>query len=214
MIEPVWVGMEHQYRIDDAFARVSAIAATQSGMSEFSKYQLWHMMGEAAKLPSGDILEIGCASGGSGFMIASRAAADKVPARMWLVDTFDGLVKSSAVDVHQNGAMRGPTAVGVREFLDSNGVSGVTVLSGTFPDAFDFTDIQFRFVHLDVDIYQSMKDAFEAIWPRMVPGGIVVLDDYGEAECPGVTKFVDEVLSMPDACWFLHGALQAIAVKR
>ena len=218
MIEPVWVGQEHHYQIDGAFHETSKIAATRSGMDEFRMWQLWHMMGEAAKLPDGDILEIGCALGGSGLIIAMRARIAKLTSQIHLCDTFAGLVKTGEHDTLKDGDMHGPDGphqYEVATFLGSHGLIGVNVVQGIFPeDCRHLDDSRFRFVHIDVDIYQSMKDSFSAIWPRMVHGGIVVLDDYGEASCPGVTKFVDESLAIPDACWFLNGALQAIAVKR
>ena len=216
-MKPAWVGQTHQYHADEAFFQVSKIAATRSGMDEFRMFQLWHMMGEAAKLPDGNILEVGCAFGGSGLVIAVRARIAGLTSAIILCDTFAGLVKTGEHDTLKDGDMHGPDGphqIEVTQFIGNQGLDGVNVVQGVFPEKYNLADSCFRFVHIDVDIYQSMKDAFEAVWPRMVPGGIVVLDDYGEASCPGVTKFVEESLSIPDACWFLHGALQAIAVKR
>ena len=217
-IPPVWVGQAHSYHADEAFFATSKIAMTRSGMDEFRMFQLWHMVGEAAKLPDGDILEVGCAYGGSGFVIAVRAKLSKLTSEIHLCDTFAGLVKAGAHDIQKDGEMHGPDGphqAEVVEFLGAHGLGGINVIQGVFPENCEHLDnARYRFVHLDVDIYQSVKDAFGAVWPRMVPGGIVVIDDYGEASCGGITRFVDESLPMLDACWFLHGAFQAIAVKR
>ena len=46
------------------------------------------------------------------------------------------------------------------------------------------------FLHIDVDVYEPTKVILEACWDRIVPGGLLVLDDYGTVE--GETKAVDE----------------------
>ena len=213
-MNPVWTGQQRAYLVDGGFAYASKIARERSGMDDFRMFQLWHMMGEAAKLPTGDVIEVGCAYGGSAFLIAVRARVAGVMDRIHLFDTFDGLVKASEVDTLKNGDMRGPELNEVGAFFKQYEFSDMRITQGVFPECANLEDVRFRFAHIDVDIYQSAKDAFAAIWPRMVKGGIVVIDDYGEADCDGITKLVDELLPMADAIWFLHGALQAIAVKR
>lgn len=51
---------------------------------------------------------------------------------------------------------------------------------------------QLCFVYVDMDTYQSTRDAIEFFWPRIVPGGVMVFDDYGWEPCMGVKKAVDE----------------------
>lgn len=45
-------------------------------------------------------------------------------------------------------------------------------------------------LHLDLDVYEPTKFALDALWDRVVPGGLVVLDDYNAVE--GATEAVDE----------------------
>lgn len=45
-------------------------------------------------------------------------------------------------------------------------------------------------LHIDTDIYEPAKAALETFYDRIVPGGLLVLDDYGIF--PGETKAVDE----------------------
>lgn len=40
-------------------------------------------------------------------------------------------------------------------------------------------DRRFALAHIDVDLYQSPRDAFAFFYPRVVLGGILVCDDYG-----------------------------------
>ncbi len=46
--------------------------------------------------------------------------------------------------------------------------------------------------HIDVDIYAAVRDCLEYLYPRMAPGGMIVLDDYGFPSCPGARRAVDE----------------------
>ncbi|MGG2329593.1 TylF/MycF/NovP-related O-methyltransferase, partial [Salmonella enterica] len=38
---------------------------------------------------------------------------------------------------------------------------------------------------------RSTADALEFFWPRLSPGGMLVVDDYGIATCPGVRTAVE-----------------------
>jgi predicted O-methyltransferase YrrM len=65
---------------------------------------------------------------------------------------------------------------------------------GTFPqDNSQYAEHeQFSLVHLDVDIYTSVRDCLQFFWPRMVAGGVIILDDYNAPDCPGAKKAADE----------------------
>jgi hypothetical protein len=49
---------------------------------------------------------------------------------------------------------------------------------------------RFSLVNLDTDIYEPAVVILENIWPRLVTGGVLLLDDYGVF--PGETAAVDE----------------------
>ncbi len=51
-------------------------------------------------------------------------------------------------------------------------------------------DLTISLLNLDTDIYEPAVVILEQLWPRIVPGGILILDDYGVF--PGETKAVDE----------------------
>jgi O-methyltransferase len=73
-------------------------------------------------------------------------------------------------------------------------------LVGIFPDETSkiVTDDNFRFCHIDVDVYRSAKDIVGWLWPRLVIGGIIVFDDYGFESCDGVARFVNEERNKKD----------------
>jgi hypothetical protein len=38
--------------------------------------------------------------------------------------------------------------------------------------------MRLAFVHVDVEVYEPTKVILEQCWPRLVPGGILALDDF------------------------------------
>ena len=40
-------------------------------------------------------------------------------------------------------------------------------------------ELRITLLHLDVDVYEPTKLALEQLYPRVIEGGIVVLDNYG-----------------------------------
>lgn len=53
----------------------------------------------------------------------------------------------------------------------------------------------FALVHVDVDLYQPTLDSLEFFFPRLLPGGILVCDDYGSGSYPGARTAMDEYFS-------------------
>lgn len=80
------------------------------------------------------------------------------------------------------------------------GLNNVEILEGIFPDETGrrTADHKFRFCHIDVDVYNSAKDTLAFIWDKIIPGGIVVYDDYGFQGCEGITKYVEEQIPLKD----------------
>jgi O-methyltransferase len=161
----------------------------------YRRYELWQLVGEAAKLPEGDLLEVGVWRGGTGALIAQRARLSGLRDRVFLCDTFAGVVKSGVNDPwYSDGEHADADVEYARSLLHRLGLEDVEILVGVFPDevAERLAERRFRFCHLDVDVYESTRDAFEWLWGRLVPGGLVVFDDYGFATCDGVRRFVEE----------------------
>ncbi len=81
------------------------------------------------------------------------------------------------------------------------------------------SDARFAFVHVDVDLYQPTRDAIDFFYPRLLPGGILLFDDYGFMTCPGARRAVDEhrrsssdaFIRLPTGQAFLTRSLRAPA---
>ena len=50
--------------------------------------------------------------------------------------------------------------------------------------------LRISILNLDVDIYEPSVVILEQLWPRIVKGGVLIIDDYGKFT--GETKAVDE----------------------
>jgi O-methyltransferase len=164
----------------------------------------------------GDILEVGAWRGGSGCL-ARKAKLQGLQARVFLCDTFAGVVKAGAQDREYTGGEHSDTSAGtVTQLAAQLGLDSVRVLEGIFPDetAQDVESFSFRLCHIDVDVYDSARDVFEWCWTRLSIGGVVVFDDFGFHDCEGVTRLVTELAARPDVL-FLHNLNgHALLIKR
>jgi hypothetical protein len=55
--------------------------------------------------------------------------------------------------------------------------------------------VRISLLHFDVDLYQPTLVALRALWPLVVPGGIVAFDEYGIPPWEGESRAVDEFFS-------------------
>jgi hypothetical protein len=58
---------------------------------------------------------------------------------------------------------------------------------------YEHPELKISLLNLDTDIYEPAVTILENLWPKIVSGGILVLDDYGVF--PGETKAVDDFFS-------------------
>ncbi len=159
-------------------------------------YELWKLVIQTKKCTSGDILEVGVYKGGTGALIASAAQYAQIDTKVFLCDTYEGIVKSGIKDnYHRNGDLDDTSVMLVQHLISRLKLNNVNIIKGVFPDdvADAFVEKKYRFVHIDVDIYDSAKDIFDFIWKSVESGGIVVFDDYGFTTTRGVTALLDEI---------------------
>ena len=134
----------------------------------------------AATLP-GDMAECGVFTGGTAHLIAETLGAAGTGATLHLFDSFAGMPTwaEPSRDAFAPGDFADTSAAMVRARLRP--YRGVRFHVGFVPDTFAELDgnARFSFVHADMDLYPSTRAICEWFWPRMVPGGVIVFDDYG-----------------------------------
>lgn len=151
----------------------------------------------------GDVIECGVYRGGSLMKIA-RTLKDKAPDKRLLgLDSFGGFPEQDvlSLDVGKKrslGGIRkkfrfvGDTQQRLRRNFEMYGVNAELV-PGFFSETLSkVTDRTFCFIHLDVDIYSSYIECFEALWDRLTPGGVMVFDECDAQAWPGATRAIRE----------------------
>jgi O-methyltransferase len=175
---------------DAEFNRVFGFAAPSTIVSTPSCYTLWTLARQAAHL-QGDFVECGVYKGGSARLLAEAVRAVGVQKRIHLFDTFQGMPTTSTADLHQQGDFADTSVQAVQAVLRS--FPNVMLHPGHIPETFREIESMssIALAHIDVDIFQSVIDCCEFVYPRVVSGGFIIFDDYGYPSCPGARQAVD-----------------------
>ncbi len=155
-------------------------------------YVLFTLARQALSVP-GDLAECGVYKGGTAILlsrVAGQAGASDAK-KLLLFDSFKGMqVTDPDRDLHQPGHFADTSLEAVQQRV--RGFNGVEFHPGWIPESFRGQEQRrFSFAHIDVDLYQSILDCCEFIYPRLSPGGFMVFDDYGLPSCPGARQAVD-----------------------
>ncbi len=180
---------------------------------------------DAVKDIEGDIVECGVWRGGN-IILARKLAPERI---CWLYDTFAGMPAPDPVDVTRSGkpAMRSYQArkeAGIGWCAASlDEVIGYLKETGTFdPNKLRFVEgdvletlhqfppEKIALLRLDTDWYASTKAELEVLYPRLQPGGILIIDDYGH--WMGSQRAVKEYFGkdMPPMTWIDYSAIQIV----
>lgn len=172
---------------------------------------------------AGDFVECGVWRGGSMMAVARTLLARGCDDRtLWLYDTFAGMTRPGPEDVGYDGVpahleferrrisdesstWAAASTADVRANLASTGYPGARLrfvegpvertVPVTAPD-------RIAVLRLDTDWYVSTRHELEHLYPRLVPGGVLIIDDYGHWR--GAGKAADEYLAGLRPRPFLH----------
>ena len=161
----------------------------------------------------GDVVECGVWRGGSMMAVARTLRHDGDAGRtLHLFDTFEGMPPPTEHDVAPSGETAA-TLLGAadREVADSIWcVAGVDeVVRNMTSTGYDPALVRYvkgkvedtipraaperiALLRLDTDWYESTRHELVHLFPRLVPGGILILDDYGHWE--GAREAVDDYI--------------------
>jgi O-methyltransferase len=181
---------------DDEF---KAILKKIEGCTLVDKFRCFELfrLGVQLREKKGDVLEVGVWRGGTARILYDYLTGGD---KLYLADTFTGVVKSSEMDTLYRGGEHADTSEEiVRSLFVGLDIDRFIFLKGIFPDKTGdmLLSRRLKFVHIDVDTHDSARDIFEFVWDRIIPGGVVVFDDYGFNGCEGVTQFFND-LSVSD----------------
>ena len=141
----------------------------------------------------GDLVEAGVWRGGACiFMRAILAAYGDTTRTVWCADTFEGLpppnVTEYPADIVAQWHERKDLVVSldtVKQNFARYGMldNQVQFLKGLFKDTLPTAPIdRCAVIRLDGDMYESTMDSLKYLYPKLSPGGFVIVDDYGLPE--------------------------------
>jgi len=190
-----YVGEDYKLWTKDAmFASKFKQLSPHNLFSMDRKFALKEFARSTKHLP-GAFAECGSYTGASAWFIAHEFP----DADFYLFDSFEGLSKPDTFD---------SVAAGVQEWkagdlktseevlcMNLARFHHVHILKGWIPERFpEVSGLTFRLVHIDVDLYQPTLDSLQFFYPRLVPGGMIVMDDYGFENCPGAYRAAEEFM--------------------
>ena len=145
--------------------------------------------------------ECGCFRGLSSRILCETAKfhnSDYLGENFYLIDSFqgfnyqssqDGLDKQEFLRLQKKLACSLHT---VKQHL--NDFPKLTYFDGWIPEVLNRIPQQqkYRFIHVDVDLYEPTKACFEYFYPKLVKDGVIVCDDYYAHKFAGAKKAIDE----------------------
>ena len=186
---------------------------------------------EEAGLP-GVFIEAGCALGGSAILLASLKSSE----RPFLVYDVFGMIpaptKEDTKDVHdryrtivegKSTGIDGDTYYGYQENLYDVVLANlrrfgiepeeqsVSLIKGLVQDTMRI-DQPVAFAHVDVDWYEPVATCLQRIFPHLVEGGNIILDDYHD--WGGCRKATDEFLREVTGQFALDDAAGSMKITR
>jgi O-methyltransferase len=208
---PPPVPADYDTAVVDTIVRVRRHTMTSPARLDALINSVAHVV--SSKTP-GAFAECGVWRGGSMMAVAlTLLRLGETNRELYLFDTYSGMTEPGDQDVdsaydgyslsrmwqrrsRRDRGWHGVPADRVREEMASTGypIGRVHLVAGrveeTLPAA---APSEIALLRLDTDWYASTRHALEQLYPRLVPGGVLVLDDYGHY--PGARRAVDEYLA-------------------
>lgn len=146
----------------------------------------------------GDIVELGCNAGNMAVYL--QAVALQAGKQYHAYDSFEGLPAIAPQDeTPARTAKPGDLAVSLEQFVEKFNEYNLQlpiIHQGWFKEQSYPRCISFAF--LDGDFFDSIMDSWKAIYPRLTPGAVVCVHDYGFEPLPGVKSACDYFMNQLD----------------
>lgn len=187
-------------RNTDAFRSPKFVEAYQRGMnsghkigrpkgSDLDIHIEWrvHMVLWAASHAAGlegDFVECGVNTGMCSISICSYLDFNSLGKDFYLFDTYRGIPEEQ-MSSQEKAARIAENAVFYEECYETAVQNFAPwprcrLIRGKVPDTLQEVSIsKVAYLHLDMNIAEPERAALEFFWDRMVPGGVILLDDYG-----------------------------------
>ncbi len=163
----------------------------------------------------GDLVECGVWKGGNVLMYLRMSERLNKSRKVWAYDTYEGMSEPTEEDTNLHGvastilldkapkiAPEGSHNIWCYSTLEevksnverhSSHADQVHYIEGKVEDTLQHPENlpeKIAILRIDTDWYESTKMCLEKLYPRLVPGGILIMDDYGHWQ--GARKAFDE----------------------
>jgi O-methyltransferase len=145
---------------------------------------------------AGDIVECGCYLGGVGIFMALMRDHLELSKTIYLYDSFEGF-PSGEEDIARGKPTKAPRFPNILKDVKDNfaavipNLKGVEFIQGFVENTLPRADIRAMcLLRLDTDFYNSTKAELNYLYPALVKGGVLIVDDYGWFE--GARRATDE----------------------
>lgn len=177
-----------------------------------TEIRMWALINSIKKVNyekiEGDIVECGIWKGGNIILINKILKDIKLKKKIYCYDTFEGMIPTDEIDKEISSGRSASQVIKDDEYYKCESLLNETKknISKNFKDIDNIYFIKgmventlteeknipdkISICRLDTDYYSSTKIELEVLYPRLVPGGVMIIDDYGH--WAGSKKAVDE----------------------
>lgn len=133
----------------------------------------------------GDYVEAGVYRGFSFGVIAEYLDWATIAREMYLYDTFEGIPETYNSEGRNNRVYEEENSLNKDQIYNTvlarfSKYENVKIVRGIVPDSFRTScPERIAFMHIDMNSAKSEIATLDALWGKVVPGAIVVFDDYG-----------------------------------
>jgi Macrocin-O-methyltransferase (TylF) len=162
---------------------------------------IYEIIKKICHLP-GHFCELGCWNGTNLLFIAKvlKILAPRDLTRVYGFDSFEGLTRFD--EAKDSGAVAREYKGNVQLLEDAirlHELESIELIRGNIEETVPAflhqqKDVRFSFIYVDVDLYGPTKVALDTLYPKLLDGGILALDEYNTEHWPGETTGVHEVL--------------------
>jgi len=149
----------------------------------------------------GDIVECGVSIGHGALLLLLMSEYLGVERTYYGFDSFEGfpdpVAKDGITPITGRDFWANPSDTVLRVLKDGRVPeqtirSRVRLVKGFFKDTLPQYQGRIALLHLDCDLYESYKVALEDLYDKVVPGGIMMFDEYDDPRWTGAKVAIDE----------------------
>ena len=145
-----------------------------------------------------NVVELGCYVGTTSLFIRRLLAAYDFAGEFHVYDSFAGLPPKTSEDQSVAGDqfVTGELHAARKTLIENFKKAGLAppIIHKCWFNELVVADVpdQVSFAFFDGDYYESIKDSFRVVAPKLMPGAVVIVDDYASEALPGAAKAADE----------------------